>query len=306
MLNHVLKAARDIQELRIQGARNVAISAIKALDRQSKATKARTTSELWKELEEAHSILSASRETEPLMRNALRRIIYQAHASDFRIVRQLVDCVAATAREFLEELDSSKRQIVEIGAKRIRDGSAILTHCHSSTVTETLGKAKRDGKKFRVIVMETRPLFQGRTTAKEMLDLGIETTMIVDSAMRYFINEADLILVGADAITSEGNIVNKIGTSLLALASHEARTPFYVACELLKFDPDTLYGEYEGIEERSHNEVWENPPKKLQIRNPAFDVTRRDFIHGIICEQGIISPHSITETVRRCYPWVLE
>jgi ribose 1,5-bisphosphate isomerase len=130
--------------------------------------------------------------------------------------------------------------------------------------------------------------------------------MIVDSAVRYFMNQVDLVIVGSDAITSEGNVVNKIGTSMIALAAHEARTPFYVVSELLKFDPATVYGDFEKIEERGPGEIWEDPPAKLAIRNPAFDVTRRDHIHGIICEEGIVSPHSTMEVVRRRYPWVFD
>jgi len=137
-----------------------------------------------------------------------------------------------------------------------------------------------------------------------MLDLGIKTTLIVDSAARFFMNQINFVIVGADAITSEGNVINKIGTSMIALAAQEARTPFYVVSELLKFDPATMYGDYERIEERDAAEIWENAPKNIAIRNPAFDVTRRDFIHGIICEEGIISPHSIIEVMRRKHPWV--
>jgi len=120
------------------------------------------------------------------------------------------------------------------------------------------------------------------------------------------VNDVDLVVVGADAITSEGNVINKIGTSMVALAAKEARTPFYVVSELLKFDPLTIHGDYETIEERSPREVWKDAPSGLTIRNPAFDVTRREFIHGIICEEGIISPHSISELIRRKYPWIFE
>ena len=139
-----------------------------------------------------------------------------------------------------------------------------------------------------------------------MLELGVDSTLIVDSAARFFINQADFVVVGADAITSEGNVINKIGTSMIALAAKEARTPFYVVCELLKFDPATIYGDYEKIEERNPSEIWVKPPENLSIRNPAFDITRRDFIHAIICEEGIISPHSITEVIHRKYSWILE
>jgi ribose 1,5-bisphosphate isomerase len=173
-------------------------------------------------------------------------------------------------------------------------------------VTHLFKRAKLEGRSFEVVCTETRPIFQGRTTVKETLDLGLKTTLIIDSAARFFMNQVDIVVVGADAITSEGNVINKVGTSAMASAAHEARTPFYVVSELLKFDPATMYGDYEKIEERSPDEVWKNPPKNLKIRNPAFDVTRRDFVHGIICEEGIISPHSITEVVRRKHPWVFE
>jgi ribose 1,5-bisphosphate isomerase len=93
---------------------------------------------------------------------------------------------------------------------------------------------------------------------------------------------------------------------MVALAAKEARTPFYVATELLKFDPVTVLGSYERIEERNKKEVWDAPLHGLIIRNPAFDVTRRDFIHGIICEEGIIPPHSISELINRKYPWIFE
>ena len=193
-----------------------------------------------------------------------------------------------------------------MGKKRIIDGSRVLTHCHSSAVSEILRAAKDDGVDFELFITETRPRYQGRITAREMAEAGVKATMLVDSAVRTFLKRVDLVLVGSDAITSEGNVINKIGTSLIALAAQEARTPFYVATELFKFDPQTIHGDFEVIEERSSDEVWADPPEDLTIRNPAFDVTRRDYIHGIICEEGVISPHTVVEAVRRRYPWILE
>ena len=169
----------------------------------------------------------------------------------------------------------------------------VFTHCHSSTVTRLLAKAKADGKEFTVICTETRPAFQGRITAREMVGLDIQTMFIVDSAARSYMGDVDLVVVGADAITSEGNVVNKIGSSS-------------VVSELLKFDPETLYGEYEGIEQRNPSEVWNEAPTKLFVRNPAFDVTPNRYINGIVCEEGIIAPQSIVETVNRSYPWVFK
>jgi len=304
LLDSIRFAAEQIRNLEVQGARNVAIAAINAIEILARETTAKNKREFLKEILEAREILFASRETEPLLRNAIRWIISRVEASDRENVEELCAIVSCDSKKFLKDLENSKKKIAEIGAKRIPNNSVILTHCHSHTVTSLLGEAKEEGKSFEVICTETRPVFQGRITAKEMMDLEIKTTLIVDSAARFFMNRVDLVIVGADAITSEGNVVNKIGTSAIALIAHEARTPFYVVSELLKFDPATMYGDYEKIEERSPDEVWKKPPKNLIVRNPAFDVTRRDFIHCVICEEGIISPHSMTEVIHRKYPWV--
>jgi ribose 1,5-bisphosphate isomerase len=306
MLGTVQKTAEKIKNLEVQGAQNVAIAATEAIESLAHQTKMKNKQEFLKELLTAKEILFASRETEPLMRNAVRWVISQVEKSDRRKVDELIGIVASASQQFLENLEDTKEKIAEIGVKRIRNGSVILTHCHSSTVTHLLKQAKREGKSFEIICTETRPLFQGRMTAKEMLKSDIKTTLIVDSAARFFMNTVDIVIVGADAITSEGNVINKIGTSTIALIANEARTPFYVVSELLKFDPATMFGDYEKIEERSSEEIWKSSPKGLVIRNPAFDVTRRDFIHGIICEDGIISPHSTAEVVHRKHPWIFE
>lgn len=304
MLNVVEETAEKIKRLEIRGARNIAIAAMEAIEKQARHTRAGSREEFLKELYLAKEMLFAARETEPLMRNALRFVISRVEESSEKDIGELVEIVCATSKQFLSSLEESKERIAEFGSRRIREGSVILTHCHSSTVTYMLRRARERGKVFEVFCTETRPFLQGRITARELVEAGIRTTLIVDSAARFFMNTIDMVIVGADAITSEGNVVNKIGTSMIALAAEEARTPFYVVSELLKFDPATMYGDYEKIEERSPSEVWKNPPENLLIRNPVFDVTRRDFIHGIICEEGIISPHLVTEIVRRRYPWI--
>lgn len=306
MARSVCMVADRIRRLEVQGARNVAIAAIKAVEALAEETNAKTRKEFMEELKEARNVLFASRSTEPLMRNAIRWIINEVENNGKEKVDDLAKVVTSSSSQFLKNLEASKDTIAEIGAKRIRNNMIVFTHCHSSTVTHILRKAKEQGKTFEVICTETRPVFQGRITAKELLSINIKTTLIVDSAARSFIRNADLVIVGADAITSEGNIINKIGTATIALLAHEARKPFYVVSELLKFDPATVCGDYEEIEERSSDEVWKGAPGKLVIRNPAFDITRRVFIHGVICEEGIISPQSVKEVMHRKSPWIFE
>ena len=298
--------AEKIRRLEVQGARNVAIAAIKAIQTLAEQTKAKNKTAFLNELKEAQAVLFASRETEPLMRNAIRWIITQTEDSSTEKVDVLSEMVVSNVSLFLQNLEASRELTAEIGAKRIRDGMLVFTHCHSSTVTRMIAKAKADGKNFSVICTETRPAFQGRITAREMVELGVQTMFIVDSAARSYMGDVDLVVVGADAITSEGNVVNKIGTSSIAVLANEARKPFYVVSELLKFDPETLYGAYERIEQRNPSEVWKEAPEKLSVRNPAFDVTPSRYIHGLICEEGVIAPQSIVEVVHRMYPWVLK
>jgi len=238
----VRDTAEQIQKLQVQGARNVALAAIKSLQALAAQTKAQSKATFLKELKEAQELLFASRETEPLMRNAVRWVVNQTVECNSEKVSALSEIVDSNVRLFIQTLEASREQTAEIGAKRIRDGMLIFTHCHSSTVTRLIAKAKADGKEFSVICTETRPALQGRITAREMVELGIQTLFIVDSAARSYMGDVDLVLVGADAITSEGNVVNKIGTSSIAVLADEARKPFYVVSELLKFDPETLQG----------------------------------------------------------------
>ena len=207
-----------IRRLEVKGARNVAIAAVETLQILAQETKAKSRQAFVQELSEARTLFFESRPTQPLMRNAVTFIIKKVEASGKKKVTELALATSSASHDFLLDLEKSRERVAEIGSKRICDGMVIFTHCHSSTVTYMLRKAKQRGRKLEVICTETRPMFQGRITAKEMVDLGVKTTLIVDSAARFFMKKADMVIVGADAITSEGNVVNKIGTAAIALA----------------------------------------------------------------------------------------
>jgi ribose 1,5-bisphosphate isomerase len=301
----VQHTADRIKALKIQGATSVAVQAVKALGKELRNLEWTQPEDVFDLLDESINTLVESRATEPMMRNGLKYMNRLIHESDWNTPEELCEIVQEAEVCILTTFNEGKNQMIEVGARRIEDGDTVLTHCHSSGVTGTLLRAKEQGKNFKVIQTETRPKYQGRITAHELVEAGIDTTMIVDSASRHYMKEIDFVLVGSDAITSEGNVINKIGTSQVALAANEARVPFYVVSTLLKFDPVTIHGNYEAIEERHTDEIWDNPPDGLRILNPAFDVTRRDYVHGLITEEGIISPHSILEAIHRHYPWML-
>ncbi|MEK6981389.1 MAG: S-methyl-5-thioribose-1-phosphate isomerase [Candidatus Micrarchaeota archaeon] len=292
----VKKTIADIKSLRIQGARNIAKEAIKALVIEAKSSKAKTISEFEKHLTFAAENISSSRPTEPMMRNSIEMILNdlqtQVNSKGIKKVDDAKKLVTKKGQEILDRFEIDIRKLVEYGAKLIPDGATVMTHCHSSTTTKIFKHAKDLKKEFNVISCETRPRFQGRITAKELSDYGIKTTQIVDGAANLFMKKADMVIVGADAITSRGDLINKIGTSMIAHLAKMHDISFYSAAETYKYSPKTFFGQREEVEERDTKEVWDKAPKSkyLIIRNPAFEVTANEYIRAYITESGIIPP----------------
>ncbi len=142
-----------------------------------------------------------------------------------------------------------------------------------------------------------------------MLDgWGIATELVVDSAVRTVINEVDQVIVGADVITANGSLVNKIGTAAIALAAREARTSFMVAAETYKFSPQSLMGELVPIEMRAAEEVYPeiSELKHVRVRNPAFDVTPHQYIDVICTEVGAIPPEMSYLIIKEMLGWEME
>lgn len=290
--------AKAIEEMRIRGATPIARAAAEALVIEAEESRASTPDEFIKEMDGAARRLLSTRPTAVSLPNAVRFIMFRV-LSAYRRGAGLEDLRKISieaGREFLRRVDEAKKVIAKIGSKRIVDGDIILTHCNSSAVIAILTEAKRQGKDIKVIATETRPKFQGRLTAMQLAEAGIPVTLIVDSAARFFMKKVDKVFVGADAVASNGAVVNKIGTSMIALAAKEARVRVFVAAETYKFSPETIIGELIKIEERSPDEVvskefLERYPL-VSVRNPSFDVTPPDYIDLIITEKGIIPPQA--------------
>jgi ribose 1,5-bisphosphate isomerase len=216
-------------------------------------------------------------------------------ADGCRTVKEATDLIIANAKAFNESSVNAVKFIGEIGAKRIQDGDVILTHCNSSAALSVIKTAFRQGKKFRVYATESRPWRQGILTVNELAKEGIDVTLIIDSAVRSVMKYVTKVFVGADTITSHGTLINKVGTSQVALAANEARVQVYVCSETYKFSPMTLFGDMVTIEERDHAEVIGNAKLEpgVKIFNPVFDSTPSKYIDAIITEVGMIAPGSV-------------
>lgn len=285
-MQEVLEAAEKIKSMEVRGAARIAKFAAETL--MKFAEKEASPEKFDEEMKWAADTLLNTRPTAVSLYNAINYIMRYSGES----VEEKRQSVIRRAKEFINWVETAQRKIGEIGEKRIKDGYTVMTHCNSSAALSVIKRAHENGKRVNVIATESRPRWQGHLTAKQLKEAGIDVTLIVDSAVRYFINDVDCVVVGADTITANGALINKIGTSQIALAAKEARVPFMVAAETYKFSPKTLFGELVVIEERDASEVAPEELLKLgvKVKNPAFDVTPRDYIDVIITEIGAIPP----------------
>lgn len=290
------KIADDIRSMKIRGAGLIARSAVEALLIVARESKAKDVGIFVEKLTEASRYLLQTRPTAVSLPNGIRYVMHRVNAAknSNNSVEGVRNVAIRAAEDFIENANSAVQRIGEIGARRIKDGDVLLTHCNSSAAIEVMKTAWQQGKKFEVLVTETRPRFQGHITARELAKVGIPVTIILDDAVRYFMQRVDKVLVGADAITANGALVNKIGTSMVALAAHESRVKVFVAAETYKFSPETMIGELVTIEERDPAEVISKEERErigsIKVLNPSFDVTPPEFIDLIITERGIIPP----------------
>ena len=295
MNEKIVEIAEGIKSMEIRGAGRIARAAALALKYFAEDFSG-TEEDFLKEIERVKEYLISTRPTAVSLKNAVYFVINRMRGENLEELRK---SVIRSAEEFIKRSKEALEIIGKYGSGRIPEEATILTHCNSSAALATIIQAHRDGKRIKVFNTETRPWFQGHITAKTLAKEGIDVTMIVDSAVRYFMREVDIVVVGADTIASNGAVINKIGTSQIALAAHEARVPFIVCAETYKFSPETVIGKLVKIEERDPREIAD--PKDfpgVKFRNPVFDATPPEYVDAIVTEIGVISPYLAYEIIK--------
>jgi len=297
--------ADKIKSMEIRGAGRIARAAALALAEHAESLETTDITAFFDEMNRAADLIAGTRPTAVSLPNAVN--IVMASISHVTSVQEAKIAISLKAREFVQSSNHAVERIGKIGARHIRNGDTVLTHCNSEAALACLIEARRSGKEFTVFATEVRPRNQGLLTIRVLNEAGIKTNFIVDSAVRSFINDVDLVITGADAVTVNGAVVNKIGTSQIALAAHEARTNFVVAAETYKFAPRTILGELIEIEERPADEVLPddiaNDLPFVTVRNPVFDVTPAEYVDLIITESGAIPPQMAYIIIRDYLGW---
>lgn len=299
MSDIIIDTAAAIKDMRIRGAGRIARAGAGAMGEFAGNYEGRSLEKFKEDLEAAKETILASRPTAVSLWNGIHASIKDV--PDAKDLESAKASVSSNAAAFIESSAKAVEIIAQIGSRRIMDGDAIMTHCNSSAVVGMLKEAHGQGKKIKVYATESRPWRQGLITVRELSEAGIDVTLIIDSAVRMVMSKVDKVFVGADTIASNGALINKIGTSQLALAADEARVPFAVCSETYKFSPMTISGNMVAIEERDHREVVKEGevPPSVKVFNPVFDTTPPKYIDSIITEVGVLSPGSVYDVMMR-------
>ncbi len=254
----------------------------------------------------AADYLASARPTAVNLRWSVNRLVTVARRAMPATGAQLYESIRQQAQQLHAEDRAMCHAIGRAGLPLIERGCGVLTHCNAGalavselgTATAPMYLAHGNGVPFRVFAGETRPLLQGsRLTAWELQRAGIDVTLICDTMVAHVMAEGniDLVIVGADRVTANGDTVNKIGTAGIAILAHHFGIPFYVAIPSSTFDADTPTGAEVAIEERDGDEVRTvlgNPsaPAHINVRNPAFDVTPHHLVRAFITNAGLLKP----------------
>ena len=295
-----------IKVLRVRGAPAIGIAAAYGVYIGVKDSKAGDFPTFFKEVQAACDYLASSRPTAVNLFWALDRIRYQVQYNSGLPVPELKELIFAEAEHIREEDDQICRRIGELGAGLIKEEDGILTHCNAGglatskygTALAPMFIAKEQGKRIHVFADETRPLLQGaRLTAWELQQAGIPVTLICDNMAAVVMRQGkvQMVIVGTDRTTSNGDVANKIGTYSVAVLAKVHNIPFYVATPTSSIDMSLSSGSQIPIEERDAKEIThgfgkQTAPDGINVYNPAFDVTPHDYVTGLITEKGIIYP----------------
>ena len=278
-----------IQRLCVRGAPLIGVAAALAL--ADFVEKGSSISEVL----EAAARLRQARPTAVNLMAAIDRLVPNPSDSNLSL-----EHIVREAQNIFFEDERLCLAMAERGAPLINDGDGIITHCNTGGLVTTgigtalgvIRRAHEQGKKIHVYVDETRPLLQGaRLTTWELSKLGIAHTLICDNMAGFLMSQKKVqkVFVGSDRIARNGDFANKIGTYSLAVLAHFHQIPFYVVAPRTTFDERCASGADIPVEERAADEVRAGKsPHNCAVWNPAFDVTPRNLISGIVLDDRML------------------
>jgi methylthioribose-1-phosphate isomerase len=302
------EVAQAIKDMVVRGAPAIGAAAAFGLALAGYESASASTRELLADLQAAANTLKASRPTAVNLAWAVDRILHTVKNSGQQNADELRQLLLSEAQHIADEDVAINKRMAEHGAALINDGDTVIHHCNTGalatvdwgTALGVIHTAHEQGKRVHVLVDETRPRLQGaRLTAWELEQYGIPYEIISDNMAGYFLKTGSVqkCFVGSDRTAANGDVANKIGTYMLALAAYDNGVPFYPVVPTSTIDLSLASGDQIPIEERNPEEVLgiqflgePVAPKNAKARNPAFDVTPNRLVTGIVTENGIAHP----------------
>jgi ribose 1,5-bisphosphate isomerase len=271
---------------RERGASELARECLRIAADSAEQDQAADTGELLALLHRRAQYLESARPSMAPVQNLVRVWRETLPALSGRTLADARAAAAASARGLVERslaaVDSVAEQVVQL----LGEGTTVITHSLSSTLTRALTRAAP--RQIHVVVTESRPLCEGYALARRLAAAGVRVTLITDAQLGLWMEQADLALTGADTLLADGAVVNKAGTYLLALAARDRKVPFYVCCESFKRRRGEL--EAPDLEEMDASELGAPKVAGVAVRNIYFDVTPARLVSGWVHENGVSRP----------------
>ena len=302
------QVADAIQTMVVRGAPAIGASAAFGMALAAQTSSAGEIQEMRADLAAAGEVLRAARPTAVNLAWAIERMLKVAGDPKIDDVRALQAAMLDLAQRIADEDVEINKRMATHGANMMQENEIVIHHCNTGalatvdwgTALGVIRMAHEQGKHPHVLVDETRPRLQGaRLTAWELEQYGISYDIITDNAAGYFLSSGKVarVLVGADRAAANGDVANKIGTYMLALAAKDNQVPFFAVVPTSTVDLEIPEGKQIPIEERNQDEVLGIKVKGAQVapggataRNPAFDITPNRLISGIVTENGVVTP----------------
>lgn len=299
-----------IRDLVVRGAPAIGVTAAMGVALGAQAIRTEQREEFLVRLQTICDHLASARPTAVNLFWAIERMReFAASQKDLSLADLKQALIEESIRMGKEDI-AVNRAMGAFGAEFVGDPATILTHCNAGslatagygTALGVIYAAREQGKQVRVFADETRPILQGaRLTAWELMEEGIDVTLITDNMAGHFMKKGmiDLVVVGTDRTVANGDVANKIGTYSVAVLAREHGIPFYVAAPTSTIDFSIPTGDGIPIEERDPREVTcicnqlEIAPIGVKVASPAFDVTPARYITAIITEKGAFRPEDL-------------
>jgi ribose 1,5-bisphosphate isomerase len=283
----ISQAIETISQDRTHGASWLARDAANVLTHSLEECPAQSAAEFLSYLREVATCLAQAQPSMAAVTNAVGSIVLAAREKAPGGLPAMRRAASARGRQITDSWEKAARRIVR-HAERALPRGAIMTHSYSATTFAVLERLASKGSP--IIVTESAPLNEGKTTARLLARLSVPVTLISDAQAVAFMPEAEAVLVGADTVFANGGVVNKVGTCALALLARNARVPFYVAAETLKVAPGRPEAAQETPEEREPG---------LAIPAVYFDLTPPRLVTALITEEGVFAPREIRPLAKR-------